>query len=321
MQENKTVGLQSLLESGVHFGHQTRKWDPRMEKYIFTVKDDIHILDLYKSAELLDEAKSFVERIAANGGKLLFVGTKRQAQQSVIDAANATKGYFIDYRWLGGTFTNFTTIQKRIEYLINTEEKRAKNQLNHLPKKELQKVDDKLAKLNKYLGGVKEMMKLPEAIFVVDIGKENIAIQEARKLKIPIIGIVDTDCNPELVDYPIPGNDDSIKSVRFLINEIVDSYTNGANSFQTEFVEQLTAAEEATASTEETTAEEPTAEIEEATASTEEITTEEPTAEIEEATASTEEITTEEPTAKIEEDTISAEETTTEEPNTEKPEE
>ena len=279
MQENKTVGLQSLLESGVHFGHQTRKWDPRMEKYIFTVKDDIHILDLYKSAELLDEAKSFVERIAANGGKLLFVGTKRQAQQSVIDAANATKGYFIDYRWLGGTFTNFTTIQKRIEYLINTEEKRAKNQLNHLPKKELQKVDDKLAKLNKYLGGVKEMMKLPDAIFVVDIGKENIAIQEARKLKIPIIGIVDTDCNPELVDYPIPGNDDSIKSVRFLINEIVDSYTNGANSFQAEFVEQLTAAEEATTSTEEPTTEVPTAETEETPLSTEETATEEPNTE------------------------------------------
>ena len=279
MQENKTVGLQSLLESGVHFGHQTRKWDPRMEKYIFTVKDDIHILDLYKSAELLDEAKSFVERIAANGGKLLFVGTKRQAQQSVIDAANATKGYFIDYRWLGGTFTNFTTIQKRIEYLINTEEKRAKNQLNHLPKKELQKVDDKLAKLNKYLGGVKEMMKLPDAIFVVDIGKENIAIQEARKLKIPIIGIVDTDCNPELVDYPIPGNDDSIKSVRFLINQIVDSYTNGANSFQAEFVEQLTAAEEATTSTEEPTTEIPTAETEETPVSNEETATEAPNTE------------------------------------------
>jgi len=279
MQENKTVGLQSLLESGVHFGHQTRKWDPRMEKYIFTVKDDIHILDLYKSAELLDEAKSFVERIAANGGKLLFVGTKRQAQQSVIDAANATKGYFIDYRWLGGTFTNFTTIQKRIEYLINTEEKRAKNQLNHLPKKELQKVDDKLAKLNKYLGGVKEMMKLPDAIFVVDIGKENIAIQEARKLKIPIIGIVDTDCNPELVDYPIPGNDDSIKSVRFLINQIVDSYTNGANSFQAEFVEQLTAAEEATTSTEEPTTEIPTAETEETPVSNEKTATEEPNTE------------------------------------------
>ncbi|GEM_PF-587864 len=321
MQENKTVGLQSLLESGVHFGHQTRKWDPRMEKYIFTVKDDIHILDLYKSAELLDEAKSFVERIAANGGKLLFVGTKRQAQQSVIDAANATKGYFIDYRWLGGTFTNFTTIQKRIEYLINTEEKRAKNQLNHLPKKELQKVDDKLAKLNKYLGGVKEMMKLPDAIFVVDIGKENIAIQEARKLKIPIIGIVDTDCNPELVDYPIPGNDDSIKSVRFLINEIVDSYTNGANSFQAEFVEQLTAAEEATTSTEEPTTEVPTAETEEATTSTEEPTTEVPTAETEETPLSTEEPTTEVPTAETEETPLSTEETATEEPNTEKPEE
>ena len=273
-----------------------------MEKYIFTVKDDIHILDLYKSAELLDEAKSFVERIAANGGKLLFVGTKRQAQQSVIDAANATKGYFIDYRWLGGTFTNFTTIQKRIEYLINTEEKRAKNQLNHLPKKELQKVDDKLAKLNKYLGGVKEMMKLPDAIFVVDIGKENIAIQEARKLKIPIIGIVDTDCNPELVDYPIPGNDDSIISVRFLINEIVDSYTNGANSFQAEFVEQLTAAEEATTSTEE-----PTTEV--------------PTAETKETPVSTEEPTTEVPTAETEETPLSTEETATEEPNTEKPEE
>ena len=268
MQENKTVGLQSLLESGVHFGHQTRKWDPRMEKYIFTVKDDIHILDLYKSAELLDEAKSFVERIAANGGKLLFVGTKRQAQQGVIDAANATKGYYIDYRWLGGTFTNFTTIQKRIEYLINTEEKRAKNQLNHLPKKELQKVDDKLAKLNKYLGGVKEMMKLPEAIFVVDIGKENIAIQEARKLKIPIIGIVDTDCNPELVDYPIPGNDDSIKSVRFLLNEIVESYTSGANSFQEEVVEQLTAAEESI--------EEPTAEVEETPETSDATTNEKP---------------------------------------------
>ena len=306
MQENKTVGLQSLLESGVHFGHQTRKWDPRMEKYIFTVKDDIHILDLYKSAELLDEAKSFVERIAANGGKLLFVGTKRQAQQGVIDAANATKGYYIDYRWLGGTFTNFTTIQKRIEYLINTEEKRAKNQLNHLPKKELQKVDDKLAKLNKYLGGVKEMMKLPEAIFVVDIGKENIAIQEARKLKIPIIGIVDTDCNPELVDYPIPGNDDSIKSVRFLLNEIVESYTSGANSFQEEVVEQLTAAEESI--------EEPTAEVEETPETSDVTTTEEPTAEVEETPETSDVTTTEEPTAEVEETPETSDETTTEKP-------
>jgi len=306
MQENKTVGLQSLLESGVHFGHQTRKWDPRMEKYIFTVKDDIHILDLYKSAELLDEAKSFVERIAANGGKLLFVGTKRQAQQGVIDAANATKGYYIDYRWLGGTFTNFTTIQKRIEYLINTEEKRAKNQLNHLPKKELQKVDDKLAKLNKYLGGVKEMMKLPEAIFVVDIGKENIAIQEARKLKIPIIGIVDTDCNPELVDYPIPGNDDSIKSVRFLLNEIVESYTSGANSFQEEVVEQLTAAEESI--------EEPTAEVEETPETSDVTTTEEPTAEVEETPETSDVTTTEEPTAEVEETPETSDVTTTEEP-------
>ena len=306
MQENKTVGLQSLLESGVHFGHQTRKWDPRMEKYIFTVKDDIHILDLYKSAELLDEAKSFVERIAANGGKLLFVGTKRQAQQGVIDAANATKGYYIDYRWLGGTFTNFTTIQKRIEYLINTEEKRAKNQLNHLPKKELQKVDDKLAKLNKYLGGVKEMMKLPEAIFVVDIGKENIAIQEARKLKIPIIGIVDTDCNPELVDYPIPGNDDSIKSVRFLLNEIVESYTSGANSFQEEVVEQLTAAEESI--------EEPTAEVEETPETSDVTTTEEPTAEVEETPETSDTTTTEEPTAEVEETPETSDATTTEKP-------
>ena len=306
MQENKTVGLQSLLESGVHFGHQTRKWDPRMEKYIFTVKDDIHILDLYKSAELLDEAKSFVERIAANGGKLLFVGTKRQAQQGVIDAANATKGYYIDYRWLGGTFTNFTTIQKRIEYLINTEEKRAKNQLNHLPKKELQKVDDKLAKLNKYLGGVKEMMKLPEAIFVVDIGKENIAIQEARKLKIPIIGIVDTDCNPELVDYPIPGNDDSIKSVRFLLNEIVESYTSGANSFQEEVVEQLTAAEESI--------EEPTAEVEETPETSDVTTTEEPTAEVEETPETSDVTTTEEPTAEVEETPETSDVTTTEKP-------
>jgi len=306
MQENKTVGLQSLLESGVHFGHQTRKWDPRMEKYIFTVKDDIHILDLYKSAELLDEAKSFVERIAANGGKLLFVGTKRQAQQGVIDAANATKGYYIDYRWLGGTFTNFTTIQKRIEYLINTEEKRAKNQLNHLPKKELQKVDDKLAKLNKYLGGVKEMMKLPEAIFVVDIGKENIAIQEARKLKIPIIGIVDTDCNPELVDYPIPGNDDSIKSVRFLLNEIVESYTSGANSFQEEVVEQLTAAEESI--------EEPTAEVEETPETSDATTTEEPTAEVEETPETSDTTTTEEPTAEVEETPETSDATTTEKP-------
>ena len=291
MQENKTVGLQSLLESGVHFGHQTRKWDPRMEKYIFTVKDDIHILDLYKSAELLDEAKSFVERIAANGGKLLFVGTKRQAQQGVIDAANATKGYYIDYRWLGGTFTNFTTIQKRIEYLINTEEKRAKNQLNHLPKKELQKVDDKLAKLNKYLGGVKEMMKLPEAIFVVDIGKENIAIQEARKLKIPIIGIVDTDCNPELVDYPIPGNDDSIKSVRFLLNEIVESYTSGATS-----------------------SDEPTADVEEKPQTADATTTEEPTAEVEETPETSDTTTTEEPTAEVEETPETSDATTTEKP-------
>jgi small subunit ribosomal protein S2 len=291
MQENKTVELQSLIESGVHYGHQTRKWDPRMQKYIFTVKDDIHILDLYKSAELLDEAKSYVERIASHGGKLLFVGTKRQAQQSVVEAARATNGYFIDYRWLGGTFTNFTTIQKRIEYLINTEEKRAKNQLNHLPKKELQKVDDKLTKLNKYLGGVKEMMKLPEAIVVVDIGKESIAVQEARKLKIPIIGIVDTDCNPELVDFPIPGNDDSIKSIRFLLSEIIESYSIGAKNY---FNEEILAQQTDAVTKPTAVAEEPTAVAEEPTAVAEEPTAvaEEPTAVAEEPTAVAEEPST-----------------------------
>ncbi len=221
------VTMKSLLESGVHFGHQTRRWNPQMKRHIFATRNGIHIIDLQQTLAMLERACSFVREVVANGETVLFVGTKRQAQESVEQEAARCGAYFVATRWLGGTFTNFTTIQKRIDYLVQLEERQLKRQFQVLPKREAQKLEEEIVRLNRYLGGIKEMTRLPGAIFIVDIGKERIAVAEAHRVGVPIIALVDTDCDPRLVDYAIPGNDDAIRSIRLVAKKIADAVIDG----------------------------------------------------------------------------------------------
>lgn len=219
--------MKTLLESGVHFGHQTRRWNPRMKRYIFATRNGIHIIDLQQTLGLLEKACDFVRDLAADGETVLFVGTKRQAQETISQEAKRAGAFYVDVRWLGGTFTNFTTIQKRIDYLVDLEERKIKGSLAVVTKREAQKVDEDIARLNRYLGGIKEMTKLPGAIVVIDISKEKIAIAEARRMNVPIVALVDTDCDPNLVDHAIPGNDDAIRSIRLVVHRLADAYLEG----------------------------------------------------------------------------------------------
>src|SRR5699024_8970048 len=205
------VSMKQLLESGVHFGHQTRRWNPKMKKYIFTERNGIYIIDLQKTVKKINEAYEFVRQLSADGGTLLFVGTKKQAQDSVRDEATRSNMFYVNQRWLGGTLTNFRTIRKRINRLKEIERMEEDGTFDVLPKRETVELLKEKARLVKFLGGIKEMNKLPDAIFVVDPRKERIAIAEARKLNIPIIGIVDTNCDPDEIDYVIPANDDAIR--------------------------------------------------------------------------------------------------------------
>ncbi len=232
-EENKTqlalepVTMKSLLEAGVHFGHQTRRWHPKMKRYIFAQRNGIHIVDLQKTLDLMNQACAFVASVVASGSNILMVGTKKQAQDAIQLEAQRCGAFYINQRWLGGTLTNFTTIQSRIDYMVRLEEQKEKGELDKLPKKEALGLTNKLAKLEKYLGGIKEMTKLPGAIFVIDIGQESIAVAEAKRVGVPVVALVDTDCNPSQIDYPIPGNDDAIRSVRLLCNQIANSVANG----------------------------------------------------------------------------------------------
>ncbi|MBI4311994.1 MAG: 30S ribosomal protein S2 [Chloroflexi bacterium] len=219
--------MKTLLESGVHFGHQTRRWNPRMKRYIFATRNGIHIIDLQQTLGLLDKACDFVRDLAEEGETVLFVGTKRQAQETISQEAKRVGAFYVDVRWLGGTFTNFTTIQKRIDYLVNMEERKIKGQLSFMTKREAQKTDEEITRLNRYLGGIKAMTKLPGAICVIDIGKEKIAIAEARRMGVPIVALVDTDCDPNVVDYAVPGNDDAIRSIRLVVHRLADAYLEG----------------------------------------------------------------------------------------------
>lgn len=221
--------MKTLLESGVHFGHQTRRWNPRMRRYIFATRNGIHIVDLQQTLSLLERACDFVRDLGASGETVLFVGTKRQAQETISQEARRVGAYYVDVRWLGGTFTNFATIQKRIDYLVNLEERKVKGQLNVLTKREAQKIDEEITRLNRYLGGIKAMTRLPGTICVVDIGKEKIAIAEARRMGVPIVALVDTDCDPNEVDHPIPGNDDAIRSIRLVVHRLADAYLEGVH--------------------------------------------------------------------------------------------
>ncbi len=221
------ISMKQLLEAGVHFGHQTRRWNPKMAEYIYTERNGIYIINLQKTAKKIEEAYSFVKDIAENGGDVLFVGTKKQAQDSIKEEAERAGMYFVNARWLGGMLTNFKTIKKRIERLTQLREMEADGTFDLLPKKEVVKLKLEIEKLDKYLGGIKDMKKLPGALFVVDPRKEKIAVSEAHKLGIPVVAIVDTNCDPDEVDYVIPGNDDAIRAVKLIASTIANAVIEG----------------------------------------------------------------------------------------------
>ena len=210
------VSMKQLLEAGVHFGHQTRRWNPKMAPYIFTERTGIYIIDLQKTVKKLDEAYMFIRKVVEDGGEILFVGTKKQASDSIKEEAERSNSHFVNARWLGGMMTNFKTIQKRIKRLEQLRAMSEDGTFDLLPKKEVIKLNLEIAKLEKFLGGIKNMTKLPGALFIVDPKKEKIAVLEARKLGIPIVAIVDTNCDPDEIDYVIPGNDDAIRSVKLI---------------------------------------------------------------------------------------------------------
>ena len=242
------VAMKQLLEAGVHFGHQTRRWDPKMAEYIFQARNGIHIIDLQKTSKKLDEAYAFLKEQAEEGKTVLFVGTKKQAQECVKEAAEKCGMYYVDQRWLGGMLTNFDTIQKRIQRLKDLEAMEQDGTFEVLPKKEVILLKKEMEKLERNLGGIKEMDKIPGVIFLVDPKKERIAVLEAKKLKIPVIGLVDTNCNPEEVDYAIPGNDDAIRAVKLIADVMANAVIEGrqGESFETTETEEQNVEEEAT---------------------------------------------------------------------------
>ncbi|MDY4908157.1 MAG: 30S ribosomal protein S2 [Oscillospiraceae bacterium] len=221
------VSMKALLEAGVHFGHQTRRWNPKMAPYIYTERNGIYIIDLAKTVKKLEEAYNFVRDISADGGYVLFVGTKKQAQDAIREEAARCGGYYVNARWLGGMLTNFRTMRTRIDRLAQLRKMEEDGTFAMLPKKEVIKHQGEIEKLEKYLGGVKEMKKLPAALFIVDPRKERNAIAEARKLNIPIVAIVDTNCDPDEIDYVIPGNDDAIRAIRLIAATMANAAIEG----------------------------------------------------------------------------------------------
>jgi small subunit ribosomal protein S2 len=221
------VTMKQLLEAGVHFGHQTRRWNPKMKPFIFTARNDIHILDLQQTVARFNEAYKYVVNLTANGESILFVGTKKQAQEAVAEEAQRSGQYYVNYRWLGGMLTNFQTIQKRIRYLRELEARKERGEFERLPKKEAQRLDEERARLERTLGGIKEMRRLPSAVFVIDTKKEHTAVLEARRLEIPVIALADTNCDPDEMDYPIPANDDAIRAVKLLCQKMADAAVEG----------------------------------------------------------------------------------------------
>ena len=221
------ISMKQLLEAGVHFGHQTRRWNPKMAEYIFTERNGIYIIDLQKTVKKIEEAYAFVKEVAESGKEVLFVGTKKQAQDSIKEEAERVGMYWVNARWLGGMMTNFKTIKKRIDRLEQLTKMEEDGTFDLLPKKEVINLKAEREKLEKYLGGIKDMKKLPGALFVVDPRKEKIAIEEAKKLGIPVVAIVDTNCDPEDVDYVIPGNDDAIRAVKLIASTIANAVIEG----------------------------------------------------------------------------------------------
>lgn len=252
---SQVISMKQLLEAGVHFGHQTRRWNPKMAPYIFTERNGIYIIDLQKTVKKLEEAYFFARDIAAEGKSILFVGTKKQAQEAIKEEAERVGMYYVNARWLGGMLTNFKTMRRRIERLNQLKRMEADGTFDLLLKKEVIKLRAEIAKLEKYLGGVKDMNKLPGAMFIVDPRKERNAIAEARKLGIPVIAIVDTNCDPEEVDYVIPGNDDAIRAIKLISQTIANAVVEARQGEQEEVAEEASA-EEAPAAEEAAVAEE-----------------------------------------------------------------
>ena len=228
------VSMKQLLEAGVHFGHQTRRWNPKMAPYIYTERNGIYIIDLQKTVKKLEEAYNFVRETSANGGNILFVGTKKQAQDAIKEEAARCGGYYVNARWLGGMLTNFRTMRTRIDRLAQLRKMEEDGTFAMLPKKEVIKHQGEIAKLEKYLGGVKEMKKIPAAMFIVDPRKERNAIAEAKKLNIPVVAIVDTNCDPDEIDYVIPGNDDAIRAIRLIAAAMASAAIEGRQGEDTE---------------------------------------------------------------------------------------
>ena len=265
------ISMKQLLEAGVHFGHQTRRWNPKMAQYIFTERNGIYIIDLQKTVKKLEEAYFFVRDVAASGESVLFVGTKKQAQEAVKEEAERVGQFYVNARWLGGMLTNFKTMRRRIDRLNQLKKMEEDGTFNLLPKKEVVKLKLEIEKLEKYLGGVKEMKRLPGAMFVIDPRKEKNAIAEARKLGIPIVAIVDTNCDPDEVDYVIPGNDDAIRAIKLISQTMANAVMEGRQGEQLEVSDENVAAAEEAAEAVDTT---PRAPQKRASKTAEEITAE-----------------------------------------------
>jgi small subunit ribosomal protein S2 len=240
------VSMKQLLECGVHFGHQTRRWNPKMKPYIFTERNGIYIIDLQKTVKGLEKAYDFVREVAKSGGTLLFVGTKRQAQDPIRDEALKAGQYYINQRWLGGLLTNFATIRRRVNRMIELQTMENDGTINRYPKKEIVKLRKERDKLEKYLSGIKDMKDIPDALFVIDPRRETIAVLEARKLGVPVVAIVDTNCDPDLIDYPIPGNDDAIRAIELVVGLMSSAYIEGRQGQDARVGEIREEAEEAT---------------------------------------------------------------------------
>lgn len=222
-----STSLKELLEAGAHFGHQVSVWHPRMKSYIFTKRNGIHIIDLEQTVARLDKACAFIREIVAEDGKILFVGTKKQAQESIEKEALRCGMFYVNLRWLGGTLTNFATIQSRIDHLVRLEDQHSRGEFSRLPKKEALKLEKEILRLNRHLGGFKEMTSLPNALFLVDPMKDKIALAEAKRVGIPVVAMVDTNCNPDNIDYPIPANDDAIRAIKLVCSKIADAVIDG----------------------------------------------------------------------------------------------
>jgi small subunit ribosomal protein S2 len=241
------VSMKQLLEAGVHFGHQTRRWNPKMAPYIYMERNGIYIIDLQKTVKKLEEAYNFVRETSENGGTILFVGTKKQAQDAIREEAERVGMYYVNARWLGGMLTNFKTMRTRIDRLAQLRKMQEDGTFDMLPKKEVIKHTNEIAKLEKYLGGVKDMKQLPSALFIIDPRKERNAIAEARKLKIPVVAVVDTNCDPDEIDYPIPGNDDAIRAIRLIAQTMANAVQEGRQGADAEAAAQEEAPAEAPA--------------------------------------------------------------------------